>query len=76
MPKVWIGWDGGDMEMFDRQRAKPGTESPDVPLEIPASLYRQIRRAEKQYDKIQRALLQMYVNECTGPVPSERPRRL
>lgn len=73
MPKVWLTWDHRYSEwvMWDD---KPLSEEDVVEVEMNASLYRQIRAAEKKYDKFQDILEKFYAEGQAHPGQARRVR--
>lgn len=66
MPKVWLTWDDRYREwcMWDVQ---PTREQDVVEVEMNGSLYRQIRAAEKKYEKFQDLLEKFYAEGVEHP---------
>jgi hypothetical protein len=68
LPRVWISVeDSGDLVVHEQ-------DHPDgIPVEMNASLYRQIKAATKNYFKFQRVLERMYSDAVEHP---DRVRRV
>lgn len=75
MPKVWLTWDQRYQEwvMFDSYE-ETTDEQDVVEVAMNASLYRQIRAAEKKYEKFQDLLEKFYAEGIEHPGTVRRVR--
>lgn len=73
MPKVFLFWEQryGEWQMFDEY---PGNIYDVVEVEMNGSLYRQIRAAEKKYEKFQDILEKFYAEGIEHPGTVRRVR--
>ena len=74
MPKVWLTWDARyhEWKVWDD---RPSNEEQDVvEVEMNASLRRQIRAAEKKFEKFQNILERFYADGLEYPARVRRVR--